>query len=842
MTPLLQVVPMRPVLLLVLLVSCNADTDDPVPEPLRLDEPLAEDAVRAGEVTRASELFGGVSAEGRIGDFKLYNDRVQFIIQGVRDSSYYLPEGGGLIDADLVREGPGNDFVDEWQPLLGSNAVFEPLAITVDSDGSDGTAVVRVEGVDTPLALVEGALENPGMIPVAGLTVTTEYRLQPGAWWLEVVTTVEAPSAQSLSVGDLFIGAPEVAARFTEGFGRTEVASGYRWTGYTDEDGLGAAAILSGDGSPLGLGNLQLLTELTDLVVGFDQRDTGETTTLSWTRYWGVAPDLATLTDAAQQAWGSEAVALEGRTEPGARVAVFVDDAPFTLGRAGDDGTFSILAPEGATALAIGRATGRITDLPTDVSYGPYTEPETRQRTLEALGARTVNTVDGRGTGTPEDPLALGEAATVVVNVDDDLPFTVSLRPTDARPPLDERVTAERPGGNEAVGWSRGRTLTLPVPAGSYDVLVHRGSRHEIHTDALTVPPGGTATVSASLPAGYAHEGWLYGDPHQHASPSADGSISMEERLVVSAAAGIQIHFGTDHDHAADYRPLVGAMGIAHAIVSIVSDEVSAPSRGHMNIYPLDAVEEANGGAWRWWTEIPSSTEDLIDRLEARHDDFILQANHPTDDGIAMMSLWSEGEVGRADYWTERLGTIEVLNSGDTGDGLDFWVDLTLRGDGATPVGVSDAHHHLGSHQGFSGTFLQVGTDDPAALTHDALRAAFRDNRAVASRGPFLELSTLPGNTEAGASLTVTARTPSWYAVDRLLLMRDGTEVARIDGTTGTFALDADDDAVFWVIAEGDAPMAPVDSRPPWALAGPWRVDVDGDGWTPPLPPLQVGP
>ena len=115
--------------------------------------------------------------------------------------------------------------------------------------------------------------------------------------------------------------------------------------------------------------------------------------------------------------------------------------------------------------------------------------------------------------------------------------------------------------------------------------------------------------------------------------------------------------------------------------------------------------------------------------------------------------------------------------------------------------------------------------------------------RTIASRGPFLRLSIAPGSVlTAPATLEVEAFAPSWIVVDRLLLLRDGVEVARADGTTATFELAPDADAAYVVIAEGDRPMLPVSGNTPWALASPILVDLDGDGWDAPLPPLSLAP
>jgi hypothetical protein len=304
------------------------------------------------------------------------------------------------------------------------------------------------------------------------------------------------------------------------------------------------------------------------------------------------------------------------------------------------------------------------------------------------------------------------------------------------------------------------------------------------------------------------------------------------------------VHFGTDHDHVADYRPLVAALGLEDAVTSIVADEVSPPLRGHFNVYPLEPkVEEANHGAWRWWESFPSSTEDIFDKLADRHgSDIVVAVNHPTDNGMASMAGWSEGSVRSGDRWSERFSAMEVLNAGSIDDYLDVWWDLTTRGVISTPVGVSDAHGPFSGRLGLSATYLGVGVDSPAALTDALLLDAVQSGRVVVTRGPFLSLSVDPGSTlTPDTTVEVEALSPSWIVVDRLLLFRDGVEVSRVDGTTATFQLAPEADAVYTVVAEGDTPMAPVDDQRPWAMSGALFVDVDGDGWTPPAPPLAVG-
>ena len=89
-----------------------------------------------------------------------------------------------------------------------------------------------------------------------------------------------------------------------------------------------------------------------------------------------------------------------------------------------------------------------------------------------------------------------------------------------------------------------------------------------------------------------------------------------------------------------------------------------------------------------------------------------------------------------------------------------------------------------------------------------------------------------------GTTLIAEAHSPSWIDVDRLVLHRNGEAIETVDGTTATFDLPTDDDAWYVVIAEGDTAMAPLSNDTPWAMSRVVKIDVAGDGWTPPLPPL----
>ena len=206
-------------LLMWLLVGCHKDEQSELAS-VDLTERLQSGDVRAGVIVSKESLFGGIAAEAKLGDFKIYNDRVQYIIQSGRLGSYMSSFGGMVIDADIVRaEGePGRDIVNEWAPMVDFGRFMDASDVTVVSDGRDGVAHVRAQGPEGPLQYFNSAFEIPHLD--LGLTITTDYYLRPDSYLLEVKTTVAAVQAVQVQLGDGLQGAREVADIWEPGVGR----------------------------------------------------------------------------------------------------------------------------------------------------------------------------------------------------------------------------------------------------------------------------------------------------------------------------------------------------------------------------------------------------------------------------------------------------------------------------------------------------------------------------------------------------------------------------------------------------------------------------------------------
>ena len=113
-----------------------------------------ETVSRAQRVADRTQLIGGPTALGEVGDYLLENDQVRVVIQDLtynRGSGIF---GGSLIDADLKRfdqqgdglGGNGRDTFGELFPVFFLEMI-DPEAISVINDGKDGkAAIIEVKG------------------------------------------------------------------------------------------------------------------------------------------------------------------------------------------------------------------------------------------------------------------------------------------------------------------------------------------------------------------------------------------------------------------------------------------------------------------------------------------------------------------------------------------------------------------------------------------------------------------------------------------------------------------------------------------------------------------------
>jgi hypothetical protein len=495
--------------------------------------------------------------------------------------------------------------------------------------------------------------------------------------------------------------------------------------------------------------------------------------------------------------------------------------------------------------------------------YSPYAADIPRARVLSSIesGAIPVPFWPGYGVSETQEAaenvsLTLTAPGQLTVHVTDGGPAVVRVSFETGDPvSVSPAIAPQRPSGEHAWLYVRDGEGTVPLEPGQYRVVVHRGLTHEAHEEVVEITSGEGISITADLEQSVDTVGLRSLDPHSHAAPSGDGAISMSGRLIVTAAHGVDVHFGTDHDHVADYRVLLQPLKLHQTLASIVADEVSPSLRGHHNAYPLESVPEVvNGGAtlwWETWTDFVSTTGMYAEiRTMFSDGDVLIQANHPTSSsGLFANASWNleDGEVTNSNKWDDGFDAFEVLNDGGYASVVPYYLDMLNRGLSPAPVGVSDSHSHRGGI-GENRTWVPIDIEDIQELTNDHIRSAIREGGTVASHGPLV-VATIngqwaPGSTHTGSvTLNVDIRTPSWMVVDTLHVYENGEEIMTlaVDDEPLSLNLSPDDDAVYVLITTGSEDMSPVyPGQLPWALTQGFFIDVDGDGWDSPLPSLTV--
>ena len=163
----------------------------------------------AGQVQSRSELVGGPRAVGDVGDWRLSNGRVRFIVQDKGASRVYTTFGGSLIDADLERPNDtdpygrrvGKDGLGEMFPAFFLSAV-EPTKIQVLDDGSTGTpAHLRVTGTASEFLTSTKFIDDATI--GNGVSFAIDYILGPDDDFLTITSSMinERLSPHTFPVG-----------------------------------------------------------------------------------------------------------------------------------------------------------------------------------------------------------------------------------------------------------------------------------------------------------------------------------------------------------------------------------------------------------------------------------------------------------------------------------------------------------------------------------------------------------------------------------------------------------------------------------------------------------------
>jgi hypothetical protein len=420
----------------------------------------------------------------------------------------------------------------------------------------------------------------------------------------------------------------------------------------------------------------------------------------------------------------------------------------------------------------------------------------------------------------------------------------------------------------------------VPVPPGHYELFITRGPEYEAVDLQLDIKDGDVRRVDAQLDRSVDTLGWLAADLHVHTRNSFDSKIPLDRRVISMVSNGIELNVTTDHNVASDLSPAIAALDYGDDVVgSIIGDEFNFIS-GHGGAYPVTYDPNLPEGGIPTWQDpcVPgvgvncTSASDVFAMMHAQYPGTTaVTINHPYwangDLGYFTNIAWGAGTANPLPAALPTAGlfdAIEVLNgyqmrSAVVGYLISDWMFLLSQGYRVTALGSSDTHKINWVRAGWPRSWLRLPTDRPGEVTGAQLGEAIRHQRAVASTGPFAEL-TVDGVgigdtvTPDGETVTVKMRVdaPDWMPLDKVRLYQDGRllrdwvpPAGRRPVFHAKIEVPVSADSWFVLQAEGSQPI-PADvvgeyshssgyEVLPFVITNPVFVDADGDGnWHPP--------
>jgi len=797
------------------------------------------------KVERAEDLVGGLQALGSLGDYRLANDKIVAIVEGLDHPHYLAPSGGSLIDLTTVGGPDVMPHMFQATGLLPGDAVFYEDAQILEGEGFaalqlrghlDGRAAIRVStryevrpcepGIRVRTEIYNGGRESNSWVAADAFYWGGRRNLPfvpgPGRGW-------QHTSFGLSDVNEAFEDAPYMLAAT-----HTEPSVTYAHVGCDTKMTTGFHS-----NSVTAVGTTRRIVTPRDYIVFERFIAVGETSSV------GSAGDIAL--EVRRQLWDEPYVELSGQVtvtggDPGGYVGAglradvlvsrgtkempLAERVRVTHAWPDADGRFHVRVPVDGTYVleveAYGQLAGEVEvevgrD---DVDAGALEVPAIGQMTVDVL-------VDG----------AQDHAQVLVYPADDETDERVRgkmFNNFNECAPLLGHPHAGAPACNRV--QIDGPT-TFAVPPGNYDLFATVGPFATVaRARNVSVKSGETAEVDLAvqtLPA-LQPAGTLSADLHVHGAKSFDSSVPDVDRVKSFLAARVEVIVSTEHDVVGDYAAAMAETGARDRLALITGTETTGhilhkllPDLpypqviGHWNFWPIpyDATGPYRGAAWDELVE-PGMLMTRMRDAGWQSDIGVAQLNHPISplefgrdlgwpdalefdlnkplprkfDGTSQ-SLFlrtPEGsDFNNADYHAQ-----EVMNGTNNGYFQPYravWFYLLNQGIVRAGTANSDSH---GLTDNILGTPRNLVWVDTTVADFDQVKfnKAVREGAMIGTNGPIIEVSTTdaeggvrtPGLTPFdpgnGGSLTIRVSAAPWVPVDEVRIYVNGALARTLTG------------------------------------------------------------
>ncbi|MBP6631346.1 MAG: carboxypeptidase regulatory-like domain-containing protein [Kofleriaceae bacterium] len=787
---------------ILVLVGCGDDTPpdggcptaparpalgDPTGHPQPLGSGPTE--ARAGRV-RAEDLPAVPSgmATWAAGDFVLANDRVALVIEDVGDSDLYDPWGGRPVGVATIVDGrmvAPADFGELFLFTARMTVVTEEVSVIADGS-TGGPAIVRATGRLRPVPFIDGLTAALFSNPLDDVVAAIDYELAPGAEHVDVRFRYASPRASATELAVTLHGLmyTKRMPSFVPGVGFSDDVSGADAIVLVDDVATSWAYLPA---APIGFG-LAVSGFIGGTSTGFELPGCAASERAhaqlaigaSAPGLDGVLAAVAGLRGEAQREL-TGVVSAAGQPVAGAHVHAIATSGDVYLSRAstGADGRYRLRVPADVEA--------RVEVTSDGVPRGQAAAPigaSTIDVAVPTLARLHVSAASPSGTPLPVRIQVLDPAGTTA---------TVP----------DHYGEPRRPRGRVAIAFATDGEHDLEVPAGTWEVVVSRGYEYDLFRQTITVGPGASATVDATLDRVVATPGQLCGDFHIHTARSNDSADSGLTKVASAVADGVELPVRSEHEYVADFGAEIAALGLEPWASGLGSIELtSMETWGHMGVFPLVPDPGAiNAGAPRW-QRFPTAAEpdgeivtmspvDVFAAVRTRAEQPVVIVNHPRGGANYFEYVGYDPATDSVDLvadWDTAFTLVEVFNDSDWASNRDGnvrdWLAILRGGRRVFAVGSSDSHGVASSPVGYPRTCIDLGTDDPRAVTGPMVRDRLAAGHAVVSGGVYVDArlgAARPGDVVTGlgssASLDVEVRAAPWVDVDTLELVVDGVVV-----------------------------------------------------------------
>ncbi|HAA86890.1 MAG TPA: hypothetical protein DCE22_01450 [Verrucomicrobiales bacterium] len=784
----------------------------------------------AFEVNNAlfNELPGGKEADAIVGDFILRNDKVEAVIsqnapfRKANMGTFWGAGGttqGCLYDLDL--RGADNDQITIFAPLGLRGGVSY---VRVAEGRPDGESAI-----ETVITAAKGA----------GMYTKHLYRIRDG-WSGVLITTLlrnETKLDRKVKLNDSWTR-----------FGSEGSAGDIRWADSVDPaDGRGYAYRWDWkDGKKPGEITLKAGQEITVerfLAVGSSPlsavgeilKRSGNTGTLS-----------------------GKVVAADNEKVSGVEIVTEVNGGSVS-GYTESDGSFSFSLPKGQAYELSFKDTGRATKTETfDLKSGDSLQKDIR---LPSQSAVVFNIKDGNGISIPCKVQFNGSGKTKAPN----------LGPNNRAHGCVDQYQSER------------GDFRVPVPSGTYRIVVTHGIEFSHIEREVTVGPGQSVSFEGVLKRVVDTAGWVSTDYHNHSTPSGDNTCGTADRVINMAAEQLEFVPTTEHNRLFDWTPTIASLGLESFMSTVPGIELTG-SGAHFNAFPYKPDPRKQDGGAPQWSKDPRLTAITLRHLQDSDPDRWVHINHPSmeenfvdwngdgliDGGYAnlgsmMDGLETQNYLGNnilagAPYRIEKKlgpgGRVKYIRE-------FIWLQILNQGHRVWGIAVSDAHTVHGNGAGGWRTYVKSSTDDPPKIDWRELVRNSKSGQMILTNGPYLEVNASGGVLAGGdlrasggeVNMKIKVQCTDWIDIDRVQVLVNGQQREDLNFTRkdnkamfldGTVKFDQEikvklnQDAHLIVVAYGEGfnlskgyGSSTQSAMNPCAYNNPIFVDVDGGGFKP---------